>query len=684
MTDRIIPDRIKVMITSNGVSLDVTNDIVEWDSLEILQERDGVSGVITSVSFPVKLRGKSMDFIKTLFDNYGLYSTGLLTIYERDDHGNEYALLKSSPLDFSTYSEALEYVSIECAESELSDIINSEGKTKYDILVSTVKEDKQWKYDRMQLKNIGIYTLPENTPFSVDGENIKWVQLPVNLSKANQSQGTSEVDFKNQSSGIETNDYFVKSTINTVNMYYDVDLKVNMKVTVKSVGTETNEFLSTPLFMLGIFNRNTDSNWEMLTGVTMTPTSDIIVSGYLSSRSFSVTLSGLSMTSLAPGANSSLMIIFPPYYNTDTFVYRENIELEITSSNKFEAYYYEASKDSVNIDVISPDKLLQEYLNQMGGEDKFTGIIEWEEEDYMTMIVAAESIRGFGNKDNTEAPDKAYIHGSPNDFIEWLKVLGYEPVIEGSTITFKTRDKVFTPDVTAIEMGDDDVADLLKQVDATHAYTSVEIGYDKQDYENENGRYEANGTFAYTTGYINRDDNKLSLISPYRADPMGIEFLCQERDNYTTDDKSDNDIFFVAIIDNTDYYTEYKGIVIDTDSQRIKMFNAPFNPYYLVKRNESLIGINAKQLKFKSTDMSREASIDDIDIYSDITITKKLFSPIIYNFAAGHHHDMPTVNKNGLVKVNWQNNVLRGYIRSIRKNYITEEETTWELHAYLE
>ena len=81
MTDRIIPDRIKVMITSNGVSLDVTNDIVEWDSLEILQERDGVSGVITSVSFPVKLRGKSMYFIKTLFDNYGLYSTGLLTIY---------------------------------------------------------------------------------------------------------------------------------------------------------------------------------------------------------------------------------------------------------------------------------------------------------------------------------------------------------------------------------------------------------------------------------------------------------------------------------------------------------------------------------------------------------------------------------------------------------------------------
>ena len=681
MTDRIIPDRIKVMITSNGVSLDVTNDIVEWDSLEILQERDGVSGVITSVSFPVKLRGKSMDFIKTLFDNYGLYSTGLLTIYERDDHGNEYALLKSSPLDFSTYSEALEYVSIECAESELSDIINSEGKTKYDILVSTVKEDKQWKYDRMQLKNIGIYTLPENTPLSKNDIELNWVQLPISLSKSNQAPGTSEVDFKSQSFGIETNDYFIKSTLNTVKMYYDVDFKVDIKVKIRTMGNVVEYFYSS-LFVLGVFYNSPELSWKQLFGIGMTPISDIITeSDNLYSMSLSANLNGIYNYDLNPGDSACLMINFPPPPGFTTYM---SVELEITSSNKFEAYYYEASKDSVNIDVISPDKLLQEYLNQMGGEDKFTGIIEWEEEDYMTMIVAAESIRGFGNKDNTEAPDKAYIHGSPNDFIEWLKVLGYEPVIEGSTITFKTRDKVFTPDVTAIEMGDDDVADLLKQVDATHAYTSVEIGYDKQDYENENGRYEANGTFAYTTGYINRDDNKLSLISPYRADPMGIEFLCQERDNYTTDDKSDNDIFFVAIIDNTDYYTEYKGIVIDTDSQRIKMFNAPFNPYYLVKRNESLIGINAKQLKFKSTDMSREASIDDIDIYSDITITKKLFSPIIYNFAAGHHHDMPTINKNGLVNISWQNNVLRGYIRSIRKNYITEEETTWELHAYLE
>ena len=359
------------------------------------------------------------------------------------------------------------------------------------------------------------------------------------------------------------------------------------------------------------------------------------------------------------------------------------ISMNITRFGKFEAYYYEASKNSVNIDVIKPARLFQKYLDMMAGENKFTVDINWEEDRFDTMIVAAESIRGFGDANRSESP--ATLHGSPNDFIDWMKVLGYEPVISGNNITFELRRNVFLVNFTAIEFGEGEVADLIKQADSTHAYTSVEIGYEKQDYENENGRYEANGTYAYTTGYVAREDNKLSLISPYRGDSMGIEFLCQERDNYTTDNKSDNDIFFVALTYGNTYYTEYKGMIIDTDSHRIQMFNAPFNPYFLVKWNESLIGINTKKLEFKSTNMSRDAIIEGYDIYGDIEITKKLFSPIIYNFATGHYKELPSVNnRDGLVKFTWHGKVLQGYIKSIRKNYITEEETTWELHAKLD
>lgn len=232
----------------------------------------------------------------------------------------------------------------------------------------------------------------------------------------------------------------------------------------------------------------------------------------------------------------------------------------------------------------------------------------------------------------------------------------------------------------------EELADLIVQADNTYAYTTVEIGYDKKDYDSVNGRCEANGTFCYTTGLIAKSDNKLSLISPYRADSMGIEYLCQERAKDSTDTKSDNDIFFVAMKDNGNLYSEYKGEVIKDRVYGIEMFNAPFNPYFLVKRNESLIGINAKEVKFKSTDMSRTAEIIKgntvIDPCVNHVITKRLFNPIEYNFAAGFDQDLPApALRNGLVKFVWKKEILQGFIKEVRKNPHAPTETMWLLWA---
>ena len=672
----ILADRIKVTLVAGGVTADVMNDVVEWDSFEILQERDDVSGVVTSVSFPLKLRNKGMKLLKSVFDRDGLYASGTLKVYQRGDHDNDYTLVKSSPLDFSTYEEHSDYVSIECSESELMDIINSEGKTKYDILVEEVKAEKRWNYKRMEVRNIGIYTLPEDTPSTITRGGMTLVQLYVYFDHASQAPGTSEVDFKTQPYGLDYSQYFVKSLERELMMNYDVDfaVQVDIEIDTASDGGDATDLLSQD-FKLGIYKIK---NYELLNGASVTMTGgEITGDGTTYKRTFTASWKQFLTQRLEKDTQACLVVLIPDSGGRGWFV---TAKTTFTSFNKFEAYYYEASENEVDIDVIDPSKLLNKYLEMMAGEERFTGAIDWEEEDYKTMIVAAESARGFGEVKG--APGGAYLHGSPNDFIEWLRVLGYEPVIDGNAITFKARDKVFLPDVTAMELEEGEVADLIKQADSTFAYTSVDIGYEKQDYENENGIYEANGTYAYTTGYVTREDNKLSLISPYRADSMGIEFLCQKRDNYTTDDKSDNDIFFVALKEQDGDYVEYMDMSIDTDSGRIRMFNAPFNPYFLVLRNESLIGINTRQLKFKSTDMSREAKIPGYDIYGDVEISKRLFLPVVYNFAAGHTKDMPTDNRDGLVKVAWHGETLCGYIKSVRKNYLTEEETTWELHAY--
>ena len=671
----IVADKIKVTMEIDGVVVDATNDIVEWDSLEMLQERDETSGVITTNSFPVKVRGNTMLMLKAAFEADGLYSSGSVSIYERGDFDNEYTLIKSSPIDFSTYQEYDSYISIELSESELNDLINSEGKTDYDIPVSELKESKKWKYDRMELVNIGEYEIATDTEFSVYTEpiNAEYVYLPMIVKNSEVVYGV-EIDFKDQSinwDGLgedsQFREYFFESKekkrVDASIKIGNIDIEGSCRWTKVTGGESKNLEL-----ILYIYNTNDTGKNNILELKKWQFSRSYVDDGRYMICNFSLSIKELKLD-FSIKEDDRLCLVWA---NKDELHVFEYVKFKITKFGGFSMIFKQRSPNTQQIDVIDPENLIQAYLDRMSGEkNKYSVYINWGGEANKIMIVAAESIRQLPN---------AQIHGSPNDFFDWMKVLGYEYQINGNSLVFMRRDIFFTKLSTAIELGEDEVSDLIIQADGTYAYTSVEIGYDKQEYDSVNGRCEANGTFTYTTGYITKDDNKLSMISPYRADSVGIELLCQETDKKTTDTDSDNDIFFVDMAENSSNYTISGTTQIQDSEIGLTMFNGRMNPYYLVKRNESLIGINAKQLKFKSTDMSRNAKIGGINPYQDMTITKQLFKPVLYNFAAGHHNDMPSTKKDGLVKFKWHGEELSGFIKSIRKNYVTEEETTWELY----
>lgn len=673
----IVADKIKVTMEIDGVVVDATNDIIEWDSLEMLQERDETSGVITTNSFPVKVRGNTMLMLKAAFEADGLYSSGSVSIYERGDFDNEYTLIKSSPIDFSTYQEYDSYISIELSESELNDLINSEGKTDYDIPVSELKESKKWKYDRMAFVNIGDYEIATDTKFSVgdgSGNIMKYIYIPMTSTNVEVAPGV-EVDFKGQSIGYDAGidsqfkDYFTESL-------YERDIILSVKLgdmTIQGAAVILRSGSDKPDLRLRLYGYKKNADNKDGDNISLIADNTISVSNYqeagLSAAfTFSVNVKATTYSVLLRKGECLCFVIT---INGSPLAFTD-LKFWLTSFSGIDVSFKEASPNVRLIDVVNPLKLIQSYLDRMSGvKNKYKAQIQWDEGTNKIMIVAAESIRQLPN---------AQIHGSPNDFFDWMKVLGYEYQINGNSLVFMRRDIFFTKLSTAIELGEDEVSDLIIQADGTYAYTSVEIGYDKQEYDSVNGRCEANGTFTYTTGYIAKDDNKLSMISPYRADSVGIELLCQETDKKTTDTDSDNDIFFVDMAENSSNYTISGTTQIQDSEIGLTMFNGRLNPYYLVKRNESLIGINAKQLKFKSTDMSRNAKIGGINPYQDMTITKQLFKPVLYNFAAGHHNDMPSTKKDGLVKFKWHGEELSGFIKSIRKNYVTEEETTWELY----
>lgn len=661
-----------------GNPFDVSDCIDDWESLEVTISRDGTSGAMSEVSFPVNLVLRAREFVKDIFDRNALYSKALLSIYRRGDTNANYTLIKETPLDFSTYKEYEDRVTIETIQAELAEIINSEGKTKYEVPVADVKESKPWLYQRITFMNLGKYELATDTPVTgVQAYN--YVALPMTMVNSEQVPG-EETIFKderlspNKDDNYNPIDYFFRSFSKedvTVNISIDLSFESYGRFSQASGTIDGNVVLAIYKFK----DYSKPSGYEVVGGPWTLAMSEYSkdntwawakFKGDINDTKFQVTLK----------ENECLSFVWA--FRNDYGAVEQG-QFTFTRFGKFQIDYMSKSKQEARIDIISPSVLLQKYVDMMTGQEgRFHASIDWQE-DFDIMIVAAESIRRI---------EGAKLYGSPNDFFDWMNVLGYEYKVDGRKLTFRRRDEFFKKNVTAMRMREDEVADLIIQSDGTYAYTSVEIGYDKQDYDSINGRCEANGTFAYTTGYVTRDDNKLSLVSPYRADSIGIELLCQETDKETTDKDSDNDVFFIAVTSGLGRYLTYEKQVIEDIEIGLNMFNAPFNPYNLVKRNESLIGINTNKLKFKSTDMSRTAQIVNrvnnrgFSPYVDQAITKKLFDPIEYNFAAGSQKDLPAeAKRDGVISVAWNDKTYTGFIKQIRKNYAAESETTWVLWA---
>lgn len=663
-----------------GDFIDVTQSIENLDSLENVLSRDGVSGVISEVSFEISFVLSAKDFVKDIFFRKGLYGKALLKIYRRGNFDNDYKLIKDINLDFSTYQEYADRVTVEAAKFDLLEIINSEGKTKYEVPVSEIADTKKWKYERMNFINNGVYELV--TSDMTVAQITDLIAFSLNLSSSELVPG-EEIDFVSQTLTYGKTNYFIQNNGESVNMHIKMMFKFIFEGEIKVHNPFETEIDKNSLLSIQLYRLSSEGNFkESIKSWFLTPET-LSIDGEKYTGIFSDTMNVDKIVTIEP--NERICLGFSSVNNMSMAVtiqsgYYRFESLEEYNKPILTAYYTTKSQKSHKIDIIDPTTLMQHYLNDMSGVNGLFSVqINWSESNYKTMLIAAESIRQIPG---------AKLYGSPNDFFDWMKVLGYEYDIDGTKLIFNFRDEYFKSSFAAMSMRKDEIADLIIKADNTYAYTSVEIGYDKQDYDTMNGRCEPNGMFSYTTGYITRTDNKLSLISPYRADSIGIEMLCQESDKQTTDTDSDNDVFFVALKENSEDYSEYKDIYIeDKDFSSLKLFNAPFNPYYLIKRNQSLIGINADKVKFKATDMSRTAIIIDngqsVDPYADQIISKKLFEPIIYNFAAGSNKDLPDhAVRNGLVKINWKDEIYTGFIKEIRKNYASDTETTWELWGF--
>lgn len=265
---------------------------------------------------------------------------------------------------------------------------------------------------------------------------------------------------------------------------------------------------------------------------------------------------------------------------------------------------------------------------------------------------------------------------------------------DSQTIYFVSRAEIFTGS-KIVKLSN--IRDLNFSINADLAYSSLTIGYDKQEYEAECGRYEWNFSVQYVTG-VDKAEKKLSLISKYRADCYGFEFLSQERAEDTKDNKSDNTVFFAYCDvkmheeesagsrgDESTEITQSTYLVIDrtecvvTGTLSDDVFNGIYSPSLCVKANAAYIAaaLCPVTLKFASFDGNTEVCINGIKGNTDLQLNEQLFTIGEVQFSSA---DVDTdFDVNALYEVHSNGMTYRGFLKEVSFKYAKAESVKYEL-----
>jgi hypothetical protein len=242
-------------------------------------------------------------------------------------------------------------------------------------------------------------------------------------------------------------------------------------------------------------------------------------------------------------------------------------------------------------------------------------------------------------------------------------VFGYAYDINGKAVTFRPRSDYFTSEVAKVI---EDYNNYSMKVNASLIYSQVNVGYEKQDYDSVNGKDEFRFTNIYNTD-ITLTDNKLELISPYRADAYGIEFLAQRIGEDTTDNESDNGVFFVCVQEDGGSYVLDRSMPISGVISPTTMFNAMYSPTSMIAANEAYLGGFISDLRYASSEGNTSVIINGNAENRDLSLAGGLFN---VNEVEIETSDIEIpADMTGLVRFEHQGEMVEGYYKSTDYNY---------------
>ena len=309
----------------------------------------------------------------------------------------------------------------------------------------------------------------------------------------------------------------------------------------------------------------------------------------------------------------------------------------------------------------------------------FPGVYDYN--DINTGLARTDSIFTIRRTIGNEITDNHYYFTENGDGSSISDPLEYYGNIEDfdkpyQAVRFIHRAELFNPCASVIHLSN--IRDLEYSVDNGQIYSTINIGYDKKDYQNINGRDEFNFNNTYSTGCL-VSDKKLTIKSKYRADCYGIEFAAQKRGEDTTDTTSDNDVFFAycRVTENGLYAPDTSLAIENALSDQV--FNGVFSPMACIEANEGFIGmqINPLQIEFTSSEGNSDIVIGGLPMKASWPLTHPLMTCGTVQFSSPAIDAHPDVN--AIYEVQSDGVTYRGFLKEVSFKYAKAETVKYNL-----
>lgn len=292
------------------------------------------------------------------------------------------------------------------------------------------------------------------------------------------------------------------------------------------------------------------------------------------------------------------------------------------------------------------------------------------------IITSGDSIRGF---------ETAKLKTNLQDFYTAVNVwLSAAMSVIGKTVSIESKATVFNAATTPFHLGK--AKGLKINYTSDLFFNMLKAGYAEQSYEEALGRFEFNNTSEFLSP-LTKKTNELQLISPYRADPTGIEYQrIKYRGQDTTDSPADNSVFVLNVdVNNPNMdgsFNLYKPVFDDIqgipDESEAGIFNIDqLTPKRIVKTHgpwfrSVLHGFESDKLRFQTTEKNRELRtvLNGVTIDEDADeIIGNLAAPLFLNRYAEFECESPVgivdaleTNPNQPYSFEWEGEIFIGFL----------------------